>query len=96
LNYTLDPLHAGVNAPPLPPGALPPGPPPPAAPPPAAPAPSPLQFSGPLPGPAAPPPGPLTGPLRRPGSSPGLLLRHRDSVPCPAPRLRLWKAATRC
>ncbi len=65
LNYTLDPLHAGVNAPPLPPGALPPGPPPPPAAPPPGPQPN-LQFSAPLPGPAAPPPGPLPGPAAPP------------------------------
>jgi virulence factor Mce-like protein len=66
LNYTLDPLHAGVAAPP--PGAPPPpGPAAPQAPPPATvPPPGPgqpsLQFSGPLPGPAAAPPGPAPGP----------------------------------
>ena len=86
LNYTLDPLHAGVNAPPLPPGALPPGPPPPAAPPPAAPAPSPLQFSGPLPGPAAPPPGPLTGPIAaQAGLLPGPAAPPPGFGPLPGP-----------
>jgi len=75
LNYTLDPLHAGVNAPPLPPGALPPGALPP-GPPPAAPAPgpSPLNFSGPLPGTVAPgsaPPAPAGfGPLPGPAAAP--------------------------
>jgi phospholipid/cholesterol/gamma-HCH transport system substrate-binding protein len=74
LNYTLDPLHAGVNAPPLPPGSLPPGPAPPPGPPPG-PAQASLQFSGPLPGPAAPPPGPAAalpgfGPLPGPAAAP--------------------------
>jgi phospholipid/cholesterol/gamma-HCH transport system substrate-binding protein len=56
LQYTRDPLHAGVLPPP------PPGPP---APGPAQPN---LQFSAPLPGPAAPPPGfgPLPGPAAAP------------------------------
>jgi ABC-type transporter Mla subunit MlaD len=81
-NYTLDPLHAGVNAPPLPPNATPPGPPPPpAAPPgpaPAPAAPSPLQFSGPIPEPAAAPPGPAAapppgfGPLPGPAAAPNV------------------------
>jgi phospholipid/cholesterol/gamma-HCH transport system substrate-binding protein len=61
LNYTLDPLHAGVYPPPLPPNALPPGPPPPPGPAPV-PAPSALQFTGPLPGP---------GPVSAPGIPPG-------------------------
>jgi phospholipid/cholesterol/gamma-HCH transport system substrate-binding protein len=75
MNYTLDPLHAGVYPPPLPPNALPPGPPPPppAASPPGS-APSPLQFSGPPPGPVAPPPGPAVpgfGPLPGPAAPGG-------------------------
>jgi virulence factor Mce-like protein len=62
LNYTLDPLHAGVAPPP--PGAPPPsGPAVPQAPPPAAGSGQPpLQFSGQLPGPAVAPPGPAPGP----------------------------------
>jgi hypothetical protein len=73
LNYTLDPLHAGVNAPPLPPNATPPGPPPPPGASPSTPGLSSLQFSGPPPGPAAPPPGPAAspsafGPLPGPGA----------------------------
>jgi phospholipid/cholesterol/gamma-HCH transport system substrate-binding protein len=67
LNYTLDPLHAGVGTPP-------PGPAPQAAPPPGPGQPS-LQFSGPLPGPAAAPPGPAApppgfGPLPGPAAPP--------------------------
>jgi phospholipid/cholesterol/gamma-HCH transport system substrate-binding protein len=77
MNYTLDPLHAGVNAPPLPPNALPPGPPPPPPASPPGPAPSPLQFSGPLPGSAAAPPGPAAvppgfGPLLGPAAAPNV------------------------
>lgn len=69
LNYTLDPLHAGVTAPPPgpvpppnaaplpgpPPPAVLPGPPPPAVPPPGPPAGAPSPAPG--PGPVAPPPG---------------------------------------
>ncbi len=71
LNYTRDPLHSGVAAPP-------PGPAPQAAPP-AVPPPGPaqpsLQFSGPLPGPAAAPPEPAApppgfGPLPGPAAAP--------------------------
>jgi len=65
LNYTLDPLHAGVRPPWLPPL---PGPPPPGL------AAAPPAFSAPLPGPAAPPPGPapLPGPAPFPGTAAAL------------------------
>ena len=87
LNYTLDPLHAGVNAPPLPPGALPPGPPPPLPGPAPTPAsPSPLQFSGPPPGPAAPPPGPVSGPVAaQAGLLPGAAAAPPGFGPLPGP-----------
>jgi phospholipid/cholesterol/gamma-HCH transport system substrate-binding protein len=79
LNYTLDPLHAGVNAPPPPPGAPPPGPPP-------GPAQASLQFSAPLPGPAAPAPEPLPGPAAPPpGPLPGPAAPAPGFGPLPGP-----------